>query len=221
MRGVLTAVVLIAGAGVVAQAPPQADKKAPLPPPRYGLSANPDYYPQSTAKDAVASAAKALENRRYDYLAAHLLDPAVVDGKVAERATALESEVEKELATLRAAQRRNPGAYPAEELLPPTPPEFAERVRAEATARAFRAVVKSVADTLNESPENARLLAKFAREGEVAESGAAATVSLKAGTAKKVFLKQEGGRWFVEDRQREEVKKDAPSTPQTPPKVGK
>ena len=37
---------------------------------RYGVAANATFYPQATAKEALASAAKAMENRRHEYVVA-------------------------------------------------------------------------------------------------------------------------------------------------------
>ncbi len=202
-RVAVVAVALVTATAAVAQQP--ADKTPVV---RYGVTSNATFYPQGTAKEALASAAKAMENRRHEYVVAHIMDPAVVDGLVAERARRLEPEVEKELATRRADQRRNP-AVTAAELLPVNPSEFAERVKAEAEKRAFQSVVQSVRDNLGESPENVRLLAKFAREGTIAENGAAATVTLPDVKGKQVYLKQAGNRWHVEDRQTEDFKPKA------------
>jgi hypothetical protein len=176
---------------------------------RYGVTANATFYPQGTAKEALASAAKALENKRHEYVVAHIMDPAAVDGLVAERAKRLEPEVEKELSARRADQRRSLAGVNPEDILPVTPPEFNERVKAEAEKRAFQSVVQSVRDNLGESPENARLMAKFTREGTIAENGAAATVTLKDVPNKQVYLKQAGARWHVEDRQTEDFKPKA------------
>jgi hypothetical protein len=183
---------------VRAQAPLPVEKTPVV---RYGVIANSEYYPQGTVKATLASVSKALENKRYEYLAAHLMDPAFIDQQVSARAKALEAEVERGLVARREDQKRNPQRYAGEEFLPATPAEFNERVAAEAKARAFQSVVKSIAETLSESPENVKAMAKLAQDGEVAESGATATVSHKALEGKRLYLKQEGGRWFVEDRQ--------------------
>lgn len=207
MRRVAVVVLVAALMTTTAAVAQQPADKTPVV--RYGVTANATFYPQGTAKDALASAAKAMENKRHEYVVAHIMDPAVVDGLVAERAKRMEPEVEKELVARRAEQRRNPAAVSPEEFLPATPPEFAERVRAEAEKRAFQSVVQSVRDNLGEAPENVRLLAKFAREGTVAETGAAATVTLPDVKGKQVYLKQTGTRWHVEDRQTEEFKPKA------------
>jgi hypothetical protein len=198
------AAVLVVPIGAMAQAP--ADKVSAV---RYGISSSPDFYPQATAKEALASVAKALENKRYEYIAAHLLDPAFVDAKVADRAKVGEAAAEKALLTLREQQRRDPNFIGGEDAVPVNPPEFAERVKAEAEKRAFQSVVRSIVENLGESPENVRLLGKFAREGAITDGGTAATVTLKDVPAKQVYLKQVGTRWYVEDRQQEEAKPKA------------
>ena len=53
-------------------------------PPRFGVTAIPRNYPQSTPKEAVTSMIRALDRKRYDYLAAHLMDPAFVNAQVNE-----------------------------------------------------------------------------------------------------------------------------------------
>ncbi len=50
---------------------------------RHGVEADRKTYPQATAKEALASALKAMDLKRFDYLLAHLSDPDWVDGRVA------------------------------------------------------------------------------------------------------------------------------------------
>jgi hypothetical protein len=59
-----------------------AQPKEPPPPPRYGVDADPDVFPQDTAKAALASVVKAIDAKRYTYLAAQLADPDEVDKRV-------------------------------------------------------------------------------------------------------------------------------------------
>lgn len=49
---------------------------------RFGIEADAKAYPQSTPKEALASVLKAAEAKRFDYLAAHLADPAFIDDRV-------------------------------------------------------------------------------------------------------------------------------------------
>lgn len=50
--------------------------------PRYGVAPDLKAYPQSTAKETLASVLKAIEAKRVDYLTAQLADPAFVDDRV-------------------------------------------------------------------------------------------------------------------------------------------
>jgi hypothetical protein len=49
---------------------------------RYGIAPDLKTYPQSTAKETLASVLKAIESKRVDYLAAQLANPIFVDDRV-------------------------------------------------------------------------------------------------------------------------------------------
>jgi hypothetical protein len=49
---------------------------------RYGIAPDPKTYPQASPKEAMASALKAAEAGRFDYLVAQLADPEWVDDRV-------------------------------------------------------------------------------------------------------------------------------------------
>jgi hypothetical protein len=49
---------------------------------RYGLEQDLKRYPQSAAKEALASVLRAIGDKRFDYLLAHLADPGFVDKRV-------------------------------------------------------------------------------------------------------------------------------------------
>jgi len=51
-------------------------------PARYGVEADPAKYPQATAKEALASALKAIAAKDFKYLAAHIAEAGFVDGRV-------------------------------------------------------------------------------------------------------------------------------------------
>jgi hypothetical protein len=230
MRSVLTLAVLVAVGGAASAE----ELKGITVQPRYGVTASPEFYPQGTAKEALATAAKLLEKQRYSYLLAHVIDPAFVDGEVAARAKALEPAVEKQLAAVRAEQKRNlPADTPPEQVIAVEPAAFALQVRTEAERQAFGELVKAMQDNLGEFPEHINQLLAMARDGTVAENGAAATAEAKTVPGKKVFLKQGPvtalkevkvivdnlpasrfdpatvQRWFVEDRQQEAPKPKA------------
>jgi hypothetical protein len=138
---------------VLLAAPAVGQKKDPPPAPRYGVEADLEVYPQDTAKAALASVVKAIDARRFGYLAAQLADPDAVDKRVQQ------------------------------------------------LGGQFDRYVKLVTDRLTNDPETVRELRRFSSEGEVNESGDAATVTVKEIKGRQVFLRRVGGRWFLEDRQ--------------------
>src|SRR5258708_5962270 len=62
---------------------PQGDKKGKEAI-RFGVLHDPDAYPQSEPKEALASVVKAVNLKQFDYLLAHLADPKFVDARVEE-----------------------------------------------------------------------------------------------------------------------------------------
>ncbi len=51
-------------------------------PARYGVEADEKKYPQATAREALASALKAVTAKDFRYLVAHIAEPAFIDGRV-------------------------------------------------------------------------------------------------------------------------------------------
>ncbi|MBX7103414.1 MAG: hypothetical protein K1X57_05010 [Gemmataceae bacterium] len=51
-------------------------------PPRFGIDADLDKYPQKTAQDSLRSVLKGIEGKRVDYVLAHLAEPTFVDERV-------------------------------------------------------------------------------------------------------------------------------------------
>ena len=49
---------------------------------RYGIAADAKTFPQATPKEALASILKAIEAKKFDYLVAHLAEPAFIDDRV-------------------------------------------------------------------------------------------------------------------------------------------
>lgn len=75
MRGVLASLVL-----ALATVVPAAGANKPAA--RYGIAPDLGTYPQGTPKEALASALKAIDAKRFDYLVAQLAAPAFVDDRV-------------------------------------------------------------------------------------------------------------------------------------------
>ena len=195
----LPTLTLAAWALVLGAAPPALGQQPPPVLDRFGLAANPETYPQSTPKEALASAVRALEKDRVEYFAAHLLDPAFVDARISDRAAALEVGVERDLLQLRDRQR---GTSAGPNRVPYDPTEFAAVVTAEARRRAFRRLVQDVRTTLAESPDHLRDLRRF-EAGEFADGGETAKATLLDVKDRAVFFRLANGRWFVLDRKAE------------------
>jgi hypothetical protein len=165
---------------------------------RYGIPPQVAGYPQATPQAALASAIRAVEKRRFEYLAAHLIDPAVIDGRVTERAKLMLDAVDKELRLTRDAQIRRGDLR--RERLPDDAAEFAVAVNAEARLRAFRGVRATVAEHMQENPANLRELQKFARAGVLAETGETATMTLRDEPGVQLGFRKVGGLWTLGDR---------------------
>lgn len=76
MRSGVVILVVLAGLASAADEPVARAGK------RYGIAADRKAYPQTTPKEALASVVKAGAAGRFDYLLAHLADPAFVDEQV-------------------------------------------------------------------------------------------------------------------------------------------
>ncbi|MFO0796213.1 MAG: hypothetical protein U0804_01985 [Gemmataceae bacterium] len=221
MRAAVVALGL-AAAGLVASPPAAGQQKVVEPeevPPRYGQTFRPKAYPQGTAREAVASAIAAAEKGDYAYLAAHLLDPAFVDGRVdamsAGPSNPYRKAAEAELLRLRDIQRKTPDAISAARRVPDDARGFDDRLAADTKALAFGQLTRLMRDKFTDDPEVLKDLRKFARAGTFPDPGApgdAAKVELPDVKDRAVFLKRSGGRWYVENRQADE-KAAAPPEP--------
>jgi hypothetical protein len=187
----------------IAPAQPPAEVKVEA---RYGIPGNPRLFPQTEPKTVLASAIKAAEAGRYDYLVAHLMDEKFIEGRIDNRAKLIEPTADAELRALRDRQRKDV-TLDKRLQLPDDPNLFNEAVKAEARLRAFKQVLRDVEAKLTEDPTSLRELRRFLREGELVSSSAeAARITLKDVKDRQVFLKKVGERWFIENRQQDEEK---------------
>jgi hypothetical protein len=67
--------------------PAFAQKKDEAPKPRFGIEVDLDHFPQASAKDALRSFLRAMDEKRVDYAVAQLAEPEFVDKQVKERGT--------------------------------------------------------------------------------------------------------------------------------------
>ena len=178
----------------VAQGPPAGS--------RYGVRPVPDQFGQATPNAALDAAIRLIERERFDYLAAHLMEPGFVDAQVAERGRRIEGGVEQEFRRLRDTQRRDRNLG-GDGRLPDDPAAFRKRVEAETTSRAFNQLVQDVRATLAEHPDHLPDLRRFRRSGQLLESGDTASYGLKDSKDRAVYLKKSAAGWHLEDRRTE------------------
>ncbi|HEV3439287.1 MAG TPA: hypothetical protein VG122_18110 [Gemmata sp.] len=199
------AVVLLSGFAVLAQEPPQFISKDPEP--RFGIPAKLKAYPQTTAKKALESAVEACEKSDYAYLIAHLLDPAFVERRITDRSKQFEASVELELARLRDYQYANPDRFPTDRL-PLDKPGFLAAIVAKSRERAFKQLVRDVEQKMRDDPQSLRDMKKILRDGTFTDEGAGIKAVHPTVMDGALFFKKIGDRWFLENRQAEEPKKE-------------
>ena len=151
---------------------------------------------------------------RFDYLAAHLLDPAFVDGRVADRARRIEPEAEAELTRLRDAQlqrrgRSRTGGACRSSRRRSGPPSPGWRTTGP-WGRSWPTSVPSWRRTWSRSRTSGGSCAR----GAFADAEAASKATLPDVKDRAVFFRKVGDRWFIENRQAEEK---APAAAPTPP----
>lgn len=170
---------------------------------RYDVTPLVKLYPQTTAKIALDSAVKAAEKGRFDYVAAHLMDPAFVDSESTVRGRAFAAEVEEAL-RIRRQQEKESSNLPRDKRLPDEPEKFQPFIEAAAQAKGFLRLVADMREKSNEDPNQLKELRRFVREGVWEESGETAKVTLRDVKDRAVYLKKIGKRWFVENKMAEE-----------------
>jgi hypothetical protein len=211
MRPALGAVLLLGAAalgGAQPMPPPAKEAEGAEPVPRYGVSPRVKAYPQNTPKAALRSVLTAIDKGEYAYLAAQLLDPKFVDDAAAERAKAFEAGAEAELTRLRDYQRANRDKVADEDRVPLDGPGFRALVAARAHDRGFKQLARDVERKLTDDPQAVRDFRRVLRDGAFADADATASATHPDLKGKTLFFKKLGARWFLENRQAEEPKKE-------------
>jgi hypothetical protein len=158
--------------------------------PRFGILHNPDLYRQDTPQETLRSALAAVGRERYDYLAAHLLDPDWVDARLAVNRPYFERVAgEQIVATAAGAQLRGPALQ--------------ARVQEVGTRLDFQDLTGTIRRKLADEPDNLKEMRRFLREGEVKTSGDSATIVLKDVRDRALYFKKVKDRWFLENRKDE------------------
>lgn len=204
MRPVLALALLITTTAVADSQPAPKDAN----PPRFRLPYRPKEYPQASPKQTLESVIAAAGNGDFNYLAAHLMDPAFVDQRLADRAAQFVPAVEAEMARLRDFQLKNPDTVNPRNKVPEQVDQFRTRVSDEAARRAFVQFVRDVQFKLTDDPEVLKDLRRFIRQGSFPEAGSPET-EVRVGHPdikdRAVYFKKLGERWYVENRQTDEA----------------
>jgi hypothetical protein len=174
------------------------------PPPRYGVVYKGKIFVQSSPKEALGSLIEAADKGHYNYIVAHLLEPAYIDARIADRAKQFEPSVEANLAALRDFQQRNLDKVPRESRVPTEADKFRERVIADSKTAGFKQLVKDVQEKFTEDPETLRAMRAFRSGGMFPDEKAAgdtARISIPEIKDRFLFLKKVNDRWYIENRQ--------------------
>ena|SRR6185437_4622648 len=209
----LFAIAMLLGAAAEAPAQQGRPKTPEEIPPRHGVSYRGRTYFQATPKQALDSAIETIEKGEMSYFVAHLMEPAFVDARVAERARRLEPVVEAQLATLRDFQQKNIDKIEFEARVPTKPDLFHARVLSDTRAAAFRLLVRDIEAQFAEDPTVLKELRRFRSGGTFDDKGEAAKVGLPDFRDRELFFKKLDGRWYLENRQTEETAPE-PKTPE-------
>ena len=137
------------------------EPKEESPPARYSVVAIVAKYPQSTPKETLASVLSAIEEKRIDYVLAHLSDPTFVDDRV---------------------KKVHGGSFD----------EF----------------VKETTTKLHDNPAIVKEMTRFLKEAEWEGGESTAVARHKEIKDKEMYLKKVGNRWFLENKQKPEAKKE-------------
>ncbi|QJW95243.1 hypothetical protein [Frigoriglobus tundricola] len=227
MRTLFAAAVLLGAAALVPAQPPKDPPKAPPkdapkdPPPdrdadavpkdlgpKYGVKTRLKQYPQTTPKESLRSVLAAVEGADYTYIVAQLLDPKFVAAAVADRAKQLEPGAEAELAQLRDFQRANRDRIAPEDRVPLDPVGLRALAAVKATERGFKRLVRDVEQKLLDDPQTVKEFRRILRDGSFAEADPAASATHPDMKGRTLYFNKIGDRWFLENRQTEEPKKE-------------
>lgn len=189
-----------------------ADDTPPLivkePEPRFGVPAKIKVYPQTSPKKTLESVVEACDKGDYAYLLAHLLDPGFVELRLTDRAKKYEAPVEIELTRLRDFQYANPDRFPPGDRLPLDKPKFAAAIIERSREKAFKQLISDIEQKLRDDPQALRDMKKIARGGTFADEGAGAKATSPLVKDNAIYFKKIGDRWFIENRQADETKKE-------------
>jgi hypothetical protein len=156
-------------------------------PTRFDVIYNPDVYLQDTPQHTLTAVLEAIGRDRYDYLVAHLLDPAFVDGRLGATEVYFERVAADQIGqTLAGSALR--GA------------ELATRIRTVGLRLNVQDLTGQIRRKLADEPGNLRDLRRLARDGQFQVAGETATATLADVKVRALYFKKVGDRWYLENR---------------------
>jgi hypothetical protein len=168
--------------------------------PRFEVLYNADLYHQETPQETLAAVLIALGRDRFDYLAAHLLDPEFVNAQLATTQAYFQRVAGEQIVSTAAGAALRPA-------------DLEIRVKEVATRANFKSLTAQIALKMLDEPDNFKELKRFAREGQFQVAGETATVTLKDVKDKALYFKKVNNRWFMENRKEEAAAPPAPMPP--------
>lgn len=159
-------------------------------PPRFDVIHNPDVYYQDTPQRTLNSVLEAMSRDRYDYVAAHLLDPTFVDARLGRTEAYFERVAADQIAQTLAGSTQRAADLDA-------------RVRIVGLRLNFQNLIGQIRQKLADQPDNLRDLRRFARDGQFQVAGDTATATLPDVKDRALYFKKVGDRWFLENRKEE------------------
>jgi hypothetical protein len=155
-------------------------------PPRFEVLHNAELYKQDTPQNTLDSVLVAASRDRFDYVIAHLLDPALVDARLATNQVYFERVANEQV-----------GATAAGQLL------MGEELYNQVRRVAVRLNVKQLGDQMRrklaDEPNNLRELKQIARDGQFEAAGETAKATHKDLKGRALYFKKIGNRWFLEN----------------------
>jgi hypothetical protein len=167
-------------------------------PPRYEILYNPDLYLQVTPKDTLQSVLGAIARDRYDYVAAHLMDPEWVDARLFTNQTYFDRVAGEQIVSTAAGASLRGAALEA-------------RVHEASSRLNFRTLTGQIRAKLADEPEHVKLMRRFLREGDVQAAGDTAVMRLKDVPDRALYFKKVKDRWYVENRMEEAAAAPGPA----------
>jgi len=156
-------------------------------PPRFDVLHNPDLYKQDTPQETLNAVLGAIARDRFDYVVAHLLDPAFVEARLATNRAYFERVAAEQIGS-------TGGGAGLKGV------DLELRIRDVATRLAFRDLGRRIREKLTDEPDNLRDMKRFARDGQFQVAGESATATVKDVKDRAIYFKKVNDRWFLENR---------------------